>query len=210
MPNPTLPGAMTEAEIAEARELLTDVELRGKWFARGCYIYRTNDPRDHRQVARVPTVESSNGRQHPIATFIAVSRTLVPRLLDEVERLGAAHDWEERIATDTLEERDARIKQIDDIADALGDEGEWSNLHDRGDAALELARDAVAEVERLRTEVERMRPVYEAAKIVRARLPASAIELLDRVFRPAIVDLVDAVERAIATDFDAAFTQGTP
>ncbi len=67
----------------------------------------------------------------------------------EAERLDAA-------LSEEIDERDARLKQIDDIADALGDEGEWSNLHDRGQAAYELASGAVAEVGSLRAENKRL------------------------------------------------------
>lgn len=92
----------------------------------------------------------------------------------EVERLTAAHDFEERIATEALEERDACIEQINHIADALGDEGEWSNLHDRGDAALYLARNAVAEAESLRAEVERLRKAAPVMLTVMAWLADEA------------------------------------
>ncbi|HET9893203.1 MAG TPA: hypothetical protein VFQ42_22185 [Mycobacterium sp.] len=52
---------------------------------------------------------------------------------------------EERDCGDLIDEREFRESQINAIADVLGDEGEWSNLHDRGDAALELAEQIVAE-----------------------------------------------------------------
>lgn len=84
------------------------------------------------------------------ASFIAAANPqTVIALLDEVERLDAALDEE-------IAERDARLKQIDDIADVLGDEGEWTNLHDRGFAACQLASGAVAEVESLRDETKRL------------------------------------------------------
>lgn len=65
---------------------------------------------------------------------------------------------------DALEERDARCQQIDAIADALGDEGEWTNLHDRGNAALSLAEAAVAEVESIRAENAKLRSERDQAR----------------------------------------------
>ena len=56
------------------------------------------------------------------------------------------------------------------------------------DDLVEASKRGVAEQDRLDALVERMRPVYEAAKAVRSRLPASAGEL------------GDAVDRAIAAE----------
>jgi hypothetical protein len=80
------------------------------------------------------------------------------------------------------------------------------------DELVEASKRSVAEQDRLYAEVERMRPVYEAAKIVRATLPASVAELRERRFHSAIVDLAAAVERAIEADFDASFSpyRGSP
>jgi hypothetical protein len=62
--------------------------MRGDWYARGCYVYRSSNPQDRRQVARVPAPEAADPyAKHPIAAFIAASRTLVPTLCDEIERL---------------------------------------------------------------------------------------------------------------------------
>jgi hypothetical protein len=117
--------------------------------------------------------------------------TDVTRLTADNERLTRELEREDRIGTETLERLEAREEQINNIADALGDEGEYSNLHDRGDAAYELAcsltaeRDsALAELASLKkyiathdeeyltmkdvlraehAECQRMRPVFEAA-----------------------------------------------
>lgn len=43
----------------------------------------------------------------------------------------------------TLDERDFRVKQIEKIADVLGDDSEWTSANDRGDRALRLAADHV-------------------------------------------------------------------
>jgi hypothetical protein len=79
----------------------------------------------------------------------AFVRAANPQAVLELLKENAELD---RIADELMEERDARTDQIDAIADALGDDGEWSNLHDRGNAALELAHGALAEVESLRAE----------------------------------------------------------
>lgn len=44
---------------------------------------------------------------------------------------------------ETIDERDKRVEQIGQIYRALGGEHHWSNLHDLGDEALELATDLV-------------------------------------------------------------------
>ena len=64
------------------------------------------------------------------------------------------------------------------------------------DALVAAANQSVVEQDRLDAAVERMRPVYEAAKAVRNRLPESA------------GDLADAVDRAIAAE--ATPYRGTP
>jgi hypothetical protein len=62
-------------------------ESRGKWFARETYVYQSSDPRDRRQVCRVPTV-SRAFEVDPTAAFIAAaSPQTVVGLLDEIERL---------------------------------------------------------------------------------------------------------------------------
>jgi hypothetical protein len=57
----------------------------------------------------------------------------------EFESALAEMTQNERINEQTLVQRDAFHDRIDEIADALGDESEWSNLSDRGANALELA-----------------------------------------------------------------------
>lgn len=97
------------------------------------------------------------GIGHPDAAFIAAANpAAVIALLDDNDQLRAEVERLDAALGEEIDERDARLKQIDDIADALGDEGEWSNLHDRGQAAYELASSAVAEVESLRAETTRL------------------------------------------------------
>ncbi len=83
--------------LSRVRALLANPQLRGEWYANGCYVYRTSEPFDRRQVARVPTIEPGNGGKHPIADFIASARVILPRALDhigELEReLEAAARW---------------------------------------------------------------------------------------------------------------------
>lgn len=80
------------------------------------------------------------------------------------------------------------------------------------DELVDAAKLSVVEQDRLDALVERLRPVYDAAKIVRASLPASVAELRERRFHASIVDLAAAVERAIEVDFNAAFSpyRGAP
>lgn len=63
----------------------------------------------------------------------------------EIERLKKLNE-----ACDKGDWRTKREEQIDAIADALGDDTEWSNLSDRGDNALEAAIVTVAERDTLR------------------------------------------------------------
>ncbi len=74
-------------------------------------------------------------------------RAEVAKLRDIVSMNAACAD---------AEWRGKREEQIDAIADALGDESEWSNLSDRGDNALEAATSIVAERDKLRAEVARL------------------------------------------------------
>lgn len=78
-------------------------------------------------------------------------------------------------------------------------------LTDERDALVGASRRNVTEIDRLDTEVERMRPVYEAAKLSRQSIPCDAEEMRIRKFHPASCDLVEAVDRALAAE-----TQKTP
>lgn len=89
--------------------------------------------------------------------FIAIARTDLPAALDEIERLtGHIGEHviklaeEEMAHANTIDERDAFEARIDDIADALGDGTEWSSSNDRGENAVECAREVVADNARLR------------------------------------------------------------
>lgn len=69
--------------------------------------------------------ENQNLREHIAELEAEVGR------IQNIERL--------RIASDTSKKLEHREEQIDAIADALGDDSDWSNLSDRGDNALEAA-----------------------------------------------------------------------
>ncbi len=79
---------MTPEQLAEGKRL-ADATPSGAWAARETYVYRTSDPRDHRQMARVPSAVTRSGDVHPIAAFIAASRTLVPAMLAHIAALTA-------------------------------------------------------------------------------------------------------------------------
>lgn len=69
------------------------------------------------------------------------------------------------------------------------------------DDLVEADRRNTAEQNQLDALVERMRPVYEAAKRMRAAIPCSeASEMRDRGFHATTCDLVDEVDRAIAAE----------
>lgn len=68
------------------------------------------------------------------------------RIAGELDREEAAH-------FQTIGDRDHREQQIAAIYKALGGEHEWSNLHDLGDEALELAQDLMADRSDTRIEV---------------------------------------------------------
>lgn len=95
-------------------------------------------------------------RVDQLAAQLAGLQRLVESLVNERGEGRKVEDDHDRILDEVLAERDFRCEQIDAIADALGDEGEWSNLHDRGVAALLIADGIVPEVGRLRAEVERL------------------------------------------------------
>lgn len=118
-------------------------------------------------------------------------------LAAENEKLKADLKREEDWGSEAIEERDARIEQINDIADALGDEGEWSNLHDRGDTSLFLARNAVAEVDSLRA--QRDAALAEVAKMRAERDEAQAkFEALDHDSAASFCGMVKLRDDAVA------------
>lgn len=67
--------------------ILVDDTTSGDWYARDVYVYRTDDPRDHRQVCRVPTVQVDPRTPHKDALFIAAAKRDLPDLLDDVDYL---------------------------------------------------------------------------------------------------------------------------
>lgn len=155
----------TALGLAEVLDVADREMTPGEWRAangKGSACVRADDPEvacaiylNVRTVEVDECVERWQRDARSIASLRNHARQVSEQLraaVEEVERLKADFDREEKWCDDVLEERDARVEQINRIADALGDEGEWSNLHDRGDAAFFLATDAVQEVERLRAE----------------------------------------------------------
>lgn len=102
-------------------------------------ISRLQRERDHLQVevARLRKIfdDAGNGEHNVLALVEHYQR----------EAMEASTGLE-----DVIDQRDAFHARIDEIADALGDETEWSNLNDRGARALELAAELLAEVRRFR------------------------------------------------------------
>lgn len=122
-------------ELAEAQ---IPNESRGRWYARETYVYQSSDPRDRRQVCRVPTV----CRPHevdPTAAFIAAANpTAVIALLDDLRReqldhittLGQAAELERQLAAMTAA-RDELADTADRMIDLAecDDEGWQSNAY---------------------------------------------------------------------------------
>lgn len=98
--------------------------------------------------------------------FIAAARTLVPRLIAMVKALQIENAELEEAIGDVIDERDARLTQIDEIADLLGDVGEWSNLHDRGAGAIERARGMANHLEQVTKERDQARAAADDSKAV--------------------------------------------
>lgn len=100
-------------------------------------------------------------RNRDIADWIVTCATDIPLLVAEVERLRAEAEAEERSHGQTIDDRDALHERIDDIADALGDETEWSNVNDRGANALDLANEAVNRLANLSIAVDPVRSWFD-------------------------------------------------
>lgn len=88
------------------------------------------------------------------AAGIAWMRTNLRAILDGYAMALDAAERDEREFTSLIDTRDHREQQINEIADALGDESEWSNLNDRGDNACELAEALVQERDKLRRDYQ--------------------------------------------------------
>lgn len=84
------------------------------------------------------------------ASFIAAARTDLPAALDEIERLTKALASEVQSHGETIDDRDHLEQRINAIADAIGDESEWSSDNDRGANALVLISVKISETRRLR------------------------------------------------------------
>ena len=106
---------------------------------------------------------------------------------------------------------DAVEEQLDQLTKRVLDYAQLKKLYDESrdyvrtliderDAVIEANKQHVAEVNALDAEVERMRPVYEAAKLSRQSIPCNAAEMRERSFHPASCDLVEAVDHAIAAE----------
>ena len=119
-----------------------------------------------------------------------------------------------------IESLEIRIAQLEKL---VGDHAHFRKLYAESrdyvqtlererDELVDAAKLSVVEQDRLDAIVERLRPVYDAAKLVRASLPASVAELRERRFHASLVDLAAAVERANDADFNAALSpyRGAP
>jgi len=79
------------------------------------------------------------------------------------------------------------------------------------DELVEVARRNGEEIDRFDALVERMRPVYEAAKRERVSIPcATATEMRERGFHAATCDLVEEVDRAVAAEPGSTPYRGSP
>lgn len=81
-------------------------------------------------------------------------RRLLAERTEECGRLKEDVRKEEIATLQLIDERDLREDQVTAIAEALGIEDEWSNLCDLGVEALEKVSETMAELYRLRHEIE--------------------------------------------------------
>lgn len=154
----------TEAARLVAETLEDDARMTPVPWSKTNDIQRVDVLGDFLVVCRVNLAhDDATDQEHANAAGIASLRNNAKPLADQLEaamvevtRLTKLHDDEDRTSSQLIDERDFREKQINTIADTLGDEGEWSNLHDRGTAAIELADSLIAERDQLRAEVERL------------------------------------------------------
>lgn len=174
--------------------------------------------------------EDVNDNARVDAQHYVAARNALPGLLDEHARMKAERDesreqlscLQRYYSSDTtIEERDHMHEQIDAIADALGDETEWSNLNDRGDNAIELAAALVKERDEARAEVARLRTAIETVALLddvdcgdsgcgfarqkrgmRTNGGCRCIERARPGVRPKILKLVRALRAALGTDHE--------
>lgn len=112
-----------------------------------------------------------------------IEKSAYDELKKELER-------EEKSCLALIDERDLREEQINQIADLLGDETEWSNHNDRGLNAIELARDfdvrwatQKAKIARL---VMHMRKIYSVS--LGFDFTATALSIVKRYSTEALAD----------------------
>lgn len=144
---------------------------------------------------------------HPDAEFLEHARTDIPLLVAEVERLRTEAEAEERSHGQTIDDRDALHDRIDEIADALGDETECSNVNDRGANAVELAQEALGRLVDLRIAVEPVRSWFdgdgEIATPSDVEIAKMAVEELQKD-REEVLRLRAAMNQIIATTSERA------
>lgn len=139
---------MTDEELDKLEEFARDAD-QGEWRASrmserhgGGWIIGS-DTYEDAQILHCDTSLASEN-----AKFIAVANpATVLRLIDRIRGLELSEDV-------LMRERDARVEQIEHIADELGDDSEWSDCNDRGDNAIGLAAAHVRELARVRGFIE--------------------------------------------------------
>lgn len=152
------PGCATPAALAEVQRLTEEVaKLRTEAIWLG-------DTFDGLHADRQRLTEENNS--------LAAQRDLALVALEEARKTVERLDESE---TRLIEERDFRESQINAIADALGDDGEWSNLHDRGVAALLIA-DSVAA--RLAASESRNATILDQLRIQQAVTEGRTVEAI--------------------------------
>lgn len=162
---------MTDAELAAARALV-DAATPGPWRKQQWKNRTDADVFSGGDVFLAHLHDADN------AAFIAASRTLVLQLLDEVKR-SHADNAVLLVAADADANRSRLATAMNQIA--------------RLTAGLE---EATAVADRFAADVERVLPVYEAAKAWRVAKPA----LLDRYRDFEDVAIGQAVDAALAAE----------
>jgi hypothetical protein len=123
--------------IAELEAILNSEDNRSIRIDEDGYVVPSGEPSYKQLTAKLEQRD---------LTIIQYQKEL--DVYDETNKLANEHmkklkvklEEADREIEKLITERDLREEQIDEIADALGDKTEWSNLNDRGLNAVELAQ----------------------------------------------------------------------
>ena len=101
------------------------------------------------------------------------------------------HDRENDGLLEIIDQRDAFHERIDEIADVLGDETEWSNCNDRGVRALELAAEVIADRNQMRDEVANLSEQLTESQLARIALSEELDQLRGEIYKERAIKKVE-------------------